>query len=129
MVQSRLRCIVEWMPRVYGGSPGKPRSRSGSQFGRSALLYSLRIGYPEMVVNSDCLSGLFFIAGWSVFFSQACSLAEGARSTEDVSAGGAACVVPLDRSLILIAPREEFNYLFERRQRLMLFERFPRGKG
>src|SRR5467141_1553853 len=116
------------MPRVYGGSPGKPRSRSASQFGRSALVYSPRIGYPEMVVNSDCLSGLFFSAGWSVFFSQACSLAEGARSTEDVSAGGAACVVPLDRSLILIAPGKN-SYLFERPQRLMLFERYLRGKG
>src|SRR6266550_449000 len=117
------------MPRVYGGSPGKPRSRSASQFGRSALLYSLRIGYPEMVVNSDSLSGLFFSAGWSVFFSQACSLAEGARFTEDVSAGDAASVVPLVRSLMLIAPRGEFNYLFERPQRLMLFERYLRGKG
>src|SRR6267142_6932567 len=92
------------MPRVYGGSPGKPRSRSGSQFGRSAFVYSLRIGYPEMVVNSAWRSGLFASAGWSVFFSQARSLAEGARSTEDVSAWGAACVVPLDRSLILMAP-------------------------
>src|SRR6266404_64141 len=117
------------MPRVYGGSPGKPRSRSGSQLGKSALVYSLRIGYPEMVVNSDCISGLFFSTGWSVFFSQACSLAEGARSTEDVSAGGAACVVPLDRSLITHCPQEGFNYLFERPQRLMLFERYLRGKG
>src|SRR5258708_31754989 len=96
------------MPRVYGGLRGKPRSRSGSQVGRSAFVYSLRIGYPEMVVNSRCLSGLFSSAGWRVFFSQACSLAEGARSTEDVSAGGGACVVPLDRSLILIAPRDGF---------------------
>src|SRR3989449_7824949 len=82
-----------------------------------------------MVVNSARRSGLFSSAGWSVFFSQACSLAEGARSTEDVSAGDAACVVPLDRSLILVAPRGEFNYLFERPQRLMLFERYLRGKG
>src|SRR6266576_5388523 len=82
-----------------------------------------------MVVNSARRSGLFSSAGWSVFFSQACSLAEGARSTEDVSAGDAACVVPLDRSLILIAPRGEFNYRFERPQRLMLFERYLRGKG
>src|SRR6266481_483229 len=94
------------MPRAYGGSPGKPRSRSGSQFGRSAFVYSLRIGCPEMVVNSRCLSGLFSSAGWRVFFSQACCLEEGARSTADVSGGGAACVVPLDRSLILIAPRD-----------------------
>src|SRR6266478_4664990 len=92
------------MPRVYGGSPGKPRSRSGSQFGRSALVYSLRIGYPEMVVNSDCRSGLFSRAGWRVFFSQAFSFAEGVRLTDDVSTGGAACVVPLDSSLMLIAP-------------------------
>ena len=35
----------------------------------------------------------------------------------------------LDRSLILIAPREEFNYVFERPQRLMLFETYLRGKG
>src|SRR6266851_3196455 len=104
MVQRRLRCIVGWMPRVYGGSPGKPRSRSGSQFGRSAFVYSLRIGYPEMVVNSDCLSGLFSSTGWRVFFSQACSLGEGFRSVDEVSIGRAACVVPLDCSLIFIAP-------------------------
>src|ERR1700682_3231778 len=117
------------MPRVYGGSPGKPRSRSGSQFGRSAFVYSLRIGYPEMVVNSRCLSGLFSSAGWRVFFSQACSFADGARSTGEVAAGGGACVVPFDVSLMLIAPREGFYHRPERRQRLMLFERFPRGKG
>jgi hypothetical protein len=39
-----------------------------------------------------------------VFFSKARSLAEGARSIEDVSAGGGACVVPLDFSLMRIAP-------------------------
>src|SRR6266851_4755935 len=92
------------MPRVHGGSPGKPRSRSGSQWGRSALVYNLRIGCPEMVVNSDCLSGLFSSAGWRVFFSQACSLVEGVRSFEDASNGGAAWVVPLDGSLMCSAP-------------------------
>src|SRR5438093_5343080 len=92
------------MPRVYGGSPGKPRSRSGSQLGKSALVYSLRIGCPEMVVNSDCLSGFFSSAGWRVFFCQACSFGEGIRSADEVSSGGAACVAPLDFSLMLIAP-------------------------
>src|SRR6266853_1170113 len=92
------------MPRVYGGSPGKPRSRSASQFGKSAFVYSLRIGYPEMVVNSGCLSGLFSRASWRVFFPQACSLDEGFRSVDEASNGGAACVVPLDCSLMLIAP-------------------------
>src|SRR5260370_4445864 len=92
------------MPRVYGGSPGKPRSRSGSQVGRSAFVYSLRIGWPEMVVNSGSLSGLFSSAGWRVFFSQACSLEEGFRSFDEVCNGGAACVVPLDCSLTFIAP-------------------------
>src|SRR5713226_1585286 len=62
-----------------------------------------------MVVNSGCLSGLFSSAGWSVFFSQACSLAEGFRSVDDGSKGGAACVVPLDFSLMLIAPRQGFK--------------------
>jgi len=81
-----------------------------------------------MVVNSARRSGLFFSAGWSVFFSQACSLAEGARSTEDVSAGGAASVVPLDAFAHTHCPREEFNYLFERPQRLMLFERYLRAR-
>src|SRR5712692_7048950 len=109
MVQSRLRCIVEWMPRVYGGSPGKPRSRSGSHFGRSAFVYSLRIGCPEMVVNSGCLSGLFSSAGWRVFCSQAVSLADGSRCPEEVSDGGAACVVPLDGSLKRIAIRDTFR--------------------
>src|SRR5258708_13776944 len=98
------------MPRVYGGLPGKPRSRSGSQFGKSAFVYSLRIGYPEIVVNSGCLSGFFSSAGRSVFFSQSCSLAEAARSTEDFSAGGAACLVPLYPSLILIAPGKNSTY-------------------
>src|SRR6267378_5692476 len=94
------------MPRVYGGSPGKPRSRPESQFGRSALVYSLRIGCPEMVVNSACLSGLFSSTGWRVFFSQACSFSEGFRSVDELSKGGAACVVPLDCSLMLMAPVE-----------------------
>src|SRR5712691_7795797 len=92
------------MPRVYGGSPGKPRSRSGSQLGKSALVYSLRIGYPEMVVNSDCRSGPLSSVGWRVSFSQACSFGEGTRSANEVSSGGAACVVPLDFSLMRIAP-------------------------
>src|SRR5713101_1693555 len=109
MVQSRLRCIVEWMPRVYGGSPGKPRSRSGSQCGKSAFVYSLRIGYPETVVNSACLSGLFSKVGCRVFFSQACSLEDGSRCTEEDSVGGAAWVVPLDSSLMLIAPGKDSN--------------------
>src|SRR5258708_37166220 len=92
------------MPRVYGGSPGTARSRSGSQLGKSALVYSLRIGYPEMVVNSDCLSGPFSSDGWRVFFSQACSVGGGLRSADGGSSGGGACVVPLDFSLLLIAP-------------------------
>ncbi len=57
-----------------------------------------------MVVNSGCLSEPFSSAGWRVFFSQACSLWEGLRSADGVSSGGAACVVPLDFSLMLIAP-------------------------
>src|SRR5260370_39197170 len=97
------------MPRVNGGSPGKPRSRSGSQLGKSALVYGLLIGYPEMVVNSDCLSGLFSGAGWRVFFSQVCSFGEGLRSADGVSSGGAACVVPLGFSLMLIAPGEKLK--------------------
>src|SRR6266851_3871077 len=105
MVQSRLRCIVEWMPRVYGGSPGKPRSRSGSQFGKSALVYSRRIGCAEIVVNSDWRSGFFSSACWRAFFSHACSLAEGSRCAEEVSAGGTVCVDPLECSLMRIAPR------------------------
>src|SRR2546427_9298697 len=95
------------MPRVYGGSPGKPRSRSGSQLGKSALVYSLRIGCPEMVVNSDCLSGFFSSAGWRVFFCQACSFGEGIRSADEVSSGGAACVAPFGFFLMLIAPRRK----------------------
>src|SRR5260370_41453268 len=62
-----------------------------------------------MVVNSACLSWLFSSAGWSVSFSQACSLAEGFRSVDDGSKGGAACLVPLDFSLMLIAPRQGFE--------------------
>src|SRR5216683_1374841 len=91
------------MPRVYGGSPGKPRSRSASQWGKSALVYSLRIGYPEIVVNSGCLSALFSSAGWRVFFCQACSFGEGFRSGDDISDRGAACAVLLDSSLMLVA--------------------------
>src|SRR5260370_4558876 len=111
------------MPRVNGGSPGKPRSRSGSQLGKSALVYSLRIGYPEMVVNSDCLSEPFSSAGWRVFFSQACSLGEGLRSADGVSSGGAACVVPLDFSLMLIAPGGQLKNGIATSPRLMLCER------
>src|SRR6266571_646729 len=98
------------MPRVYGGSPGKPRSRPGSQCGKSAFVYSRRIGYPETVVNSACLSGLFSKVGCRVFFSQACSLEDGSRCTEEDSIGGAACVVTFDSSLMLIAPgRQEWS--------------------
>src|SRR6267143_6692941 len=57
-----------------------------------------------MVVNSACRSGFFSSAGWRVFFSQACSLAEGLRWAGEVSAGGAVCVVPLDSSLMRLAP-------------------------
>src|SRR5260370_6803482 len=95
------------MAGVYGGSAGKRRSRSGSQFGRSALVYSLRIRCPDIVVNSDCRSGLFSRAGWRVFFSQAFSLGESFRSVDEVSRGGAACVAPLDSSLMLIAPERD----------------------
>ena len=31
MVQSRPRCMVGWIPRVNGGTPGRPRSRSASK--------------------------------------------------------------------------------------------------
>src|SRR2546428_13980867 len=95
------------MPRVYGGSPGKPRSRSGSQLGKSALVYSLRIGCPEMVVNSDCLSGFFSSAGWRVFFCQACSFGEGIRSADEVSSGGGGCGVPFGFFLMVLRPRRQ----------------------
>ncbi len=62
-----------------------------------------------MVVNSDCLSGPFSSAGWRVFFSQVCSFGEGLRSADGVSSGGAACVVPLGFSLMLIAPGEKLK--------------------
>src|SRR5882724_1244399 len=39
-----------------------------------------------------------------MFFSQASSLAEGLRWAVEVSAGGAVCVVPLDSSLMRLAP-------------------------
>src|SRR5260370_23359250 len=97
------------MTRVNGGPRGKPRSRSGSQLGKSGLVYSLRIGYPEMVVNSDCFWGPFSSAGWRVFLSQVCSFGEGLRSADGVSSGGAACVVPLGFSLMLIAPGEKLK--------------------
>src|SRR5712692_3623162 len=116
------------MPRVYGGSPGKPRSRSGSQFGRSALVFSLRMGCPEMVVNSGCLSGPFSSAGWRVFFSQACSLTEGSRYVEEVSAGGTICVDPLGCSLMRIAPEDGIKQRYKSSENSMLFETYGRGK-
>src|SRR5260370_505783 len=58
---------------------------------------------------SASLSWLFSSAGWSVSFSEACSLAEGFRSVDDGSKGGAACVVHLDFSIMLIAPRQGFE--------------------
>src|SRR2546425_7579532 len=115
------------MPRVYGGSPGKPRSRSESQFGRSALVYSLRIGCPEMLVNSVCLSGLFSSVGWSVFFSHACSLAEGSRCEEEASDGGTVCVDPLRSSLIRVAPKTH-QATNKSPENSMLFERYGTGK-
>src|SRR5216684_271512 len=129
MVQSRLRCIVEWMPRVYGGSPGKPRSRSGSQFGKSALVYSRRIGCAEIVVNSDWRSGLFSRVGWRVFFSHACSLAEGSRCAEEVYAGGTVCVDPLECSLMRLSPEDGIKQRYKSPENSMLFQMYGRGKG
>src|SRR5713226_9736559 len=57
-----------------------------------------------MVVNSPRRSRFFSIVGRRVFFSQACSLAEGLRRAEEVSAGDAVCVVPFDSSLMGLAP-------------------------
>src|SRR6266478_9248736 len=94
------------MPRVKGGSPGKPRSRSGSQWGKSALVYSLRIGCPEIVVNSEWRSGLLSRVSLRVFFSHACSLAEGSRCAEVASDGGTVCVDPLCCSLMRVAPKD-----------------------
>src|SRR5438445_7577602 len=116
------------MPRVYGGSPGNPRSRSGSQLGKSAFVYSLRIGCPEIVVNSDWRSGVFSSVGWRVLFSQASSLADGLRCAEEASDGGTVCVDVLRSSLMPVAPKELIRPRYKSPGNSMLFERYGTGK-
>src|SRR6266436_9055025 len=57
MVQSFPRYMSRWMPRVYGKSPGTPRSRAGSRPRKSSGPYNGSIGTPLIVVN--CRSTVF----------------------------------------------------------------------
>ena len=62
IVHSRPRYMLGYTPRVNGNSPGSPIDASGSG-GRSASVYSARIGSPESVVNGTsrsvcCLSSV-----------------------------------------------------------------------
>ena len=62
IVHSRPRYMLGYTPRVNGYSPGNPIDASGSA-GRSASVYSARIGSPESVVNGtsrsvSCLSSV-----------------------------------------------------------------------
>src|SRR5919197_4897111 len=53
IVQSRPRYIDGYTPRVNGNSPGRPIDSPG---GRSASVYSARIGSPDNVVNETSRS-------------------------------------------------------------------------
>src|SRR5262245_34163948 len=70
MVHSRPRYIVGWMPRVKGGSPGKPSHSPGSQSFRSSAVYRRSIGRLLTVVNSAARSGRLVSAGRRVVSSQ-----------------------------------------------------------
>src|SRR5229473_4251014 len=59
------------------------------------------MGYPEMVVNSACRSGLFSSVGRRVFSSQATSLEDGSRCGAEVSNGNTVPVDALDFSLMM----------------------------
>src|SRR5690348_14254460 len=87
------------MPRVYGGWPGSPRSRSGTHPTRSPGVYSRSTGSPEIVVNlalpsssrftPDILptgrSGDFASAGRNISLVHRSSAAEGRLSGLDSS--------------------------------------------
>src|SRR6266853_1380698 len=64
---------------------------------RTSISASELMATPHLL-TSHWRSGLFSRVGWRVFFSQACSLTEGSRWAEEVSAGGMVCVDPLDCS-------------------------------
>ena len=53
MLQRRPRYIVGWMPRVNGGRPGSPSSRSASCPARSSAVYSGATGMPLPVSKSS----------------------------------------------------------------------------
>jgi len=72
--------------------------------------------------------GAFFSAPAGACFSPSLFFAEGARSTKMVSAGGAASVVPLDRSLILIAPGKN-SIICSKDAKINAIRRYLRGKG
>jgi len=109
MVQEPLRLHRgNECPRVYGGSPGKPRSRSGSQFGQICFRVQPANRIPANVVNRPGARGFFPVPA-GAYFSPRLVPWRGPRSTEDVSAWGAACVVPLGSFAHTHGPREEFN--------------------
>ena len=59
IVQSLPRYPVGWTPRVYGYSPGQPRSRSKSKPGCVSGPASGSTGAPETVVQSFFQGGAF----------------------------------------------------------------------
>src|SRR6185295_5081547 len=75
------------MPRVYGGSPGKPSSVSGSKFGKLFGVYRRSTGVSETVVNESFVSGDFFNAGRSVRSSHVCCASSNSLITSVVLIG------------------------------------------
>src|SRR5919108_821204 len=55
IVQSRSRYMCLWMPRVYGNSPGRPRSAAGSRAARSSGPYTGFTGMAACRVTSRML--------------------------------------------------------------------------
>src|SRR5580704_12484828 len=102
----------------------------GSHPGKSAGVNRRRMGYPEIVVNSDWRSGLFSSVGRSVFSSQARSFAEGSRGAAETSPVVMVVVVPLTLSLMADAPDTARSYTkLKRTRNSMLCESEKRGKG
>jgi len=82
-----------------------------------------------MVVNSDCRSALFSSAGWRMFFSQACSLADGSRCLGEVSAGVAVCVDPLDCSLMRSAPGGDWRKTYRNITKINAMRKQRKGQA
>ena len=82
MVHGLPRYIVGCTPRVYGNSPGQPRSRSKSKPGRSSGVASVFTAADEIVVKSFFHGGVF--ANAAAAFARQASFAFRMRSCSEV---------------------------------------------